>query len=78
MDNKLICEKCGEEFPATTERARTCFDCIHCSVCELSRTIDNFPPNWLNNDGPKAPLKKVDLYTTLAGCCLLFQGREKG
>ena len=63
------------------EKPRTCFDCIHYSVCELSRTIDNFPPGWLRNGPEKegdTPLIRIDLYTTLAGCCLLFQGREKG
>ena len=44
----------------------------------MAAVIDKMPPRMLNIDGLDAPLRKIDLYTTLAGCCLRFEGREKG
>ena len=62
------------------EKPRTCFDCIHQYPCLMFNAISDFPARWLRI-GPEeeggAPLRRVDLYDTLAGCCLLFQGREK-
>ena len=46
---------------------RSCYDCVHYAVCQMRRTINDFPA-----------IRNSDLYTTLAGCCLLFEGREKG
>lgn len=59
---------------------RSCWVCIHRYPCSMVGAIDDFPARWLRI-GPEeeggAPLRRVDLYTTLGGCCLLFQKREE-
>ena len=63
--------------PDESPKPRTCFNCIHYVPCLMAAVIDKMPPRMLNIDGLDAPLRKIDLYDTLAGCCLLFKGREK-
>ena len=61
------------------DQERSCWICVHRYPCSMAQAIDNFPPRWLRI-GPEAeggaPLKRLALYDTLAGCCLLFQGRQ--
>ena len=57
---------------------RSCYDCIHRPCCLMFNAVYNFPAQHLRLEENEAGggLRRVDLYDTLAGCCLLFEGRQ--
>ena len=58
---------------------RSCLMCIHRYPCQMAGAIDDFPARWLRI-GPEeeggAPLRRINLYETLAGCFLFIKERE--
>lgn len=53
---------------------RSCFNCKLSTVCyafkELKETIKYLPSNIDSND---APMKQIDVFKALAGCCLVYE-----
>lgn len=55
-------------------RERNCFTCKLSTVCfafkELKEILTKLP---VNIDGNDAPLKHVEVFNSLAGCCLVYE-----
>jgi hypothetical protein len=54
--------------------ARTCFTCKLSTVCfahkELKEILTKLP---VNLNGNEAPLKREEVFNSLAGCCLMYE-----
>jgi len=56
------------------KKSRSCFTCKLSTVCfafkDFKEVLTKLP---VNIDGNDAPLKQIEVFNTLAGCCLVYE-----
>lgn len=61
-------------MPKLSKGDRSCFNCKFSTVCyafkELKETLKYLPSNVNTDD---APMRQIDVFKALAGCCLVYE-----